>query len=318
MAEPKRIIFAGTPEFAAVALRRLIRDNHKIVAVYCQPDRPSGRGRIILPGPVKQVALDHRLPIEQPHDFKSEAAIASLQELHADLMVVAAYGLILPRAVLDAPQSGCINIHASLLPRWRGAAPIQRAICAGDPETGVCIMRMEEGLDTGPVFYSVRTPIDRTDTATSLHDRLAELGAEALIHVLEKWEHLKAVPQPQSGALYARKLEKHEAWINWNDEANHIDCQIRGLNPWPIAQTWIGKEILRIHRAQPCELRTDVATPPGTILHLETEGWIVKTGKGNLRIEQAQLPGGNILQCSDLARSRSWITPGILLGEHDE
>ncbi len=318
MVAPKRIIFAGTPEFAAVALRRLIEDGHEIVAVYCQPDRPSGRGRVILPGPVKRLALDHQLHIEQPIDFKTDEAIISLKNLHADLMVVAAYGLILPRAVLDSPRFGCINIHASLLPRWRGAAPIQRAICAGDTESGICIMRMEEGLDTGPVLYSTRTPIDATDTAATLHDRLAHLGATALAHVLSHWDSLQAVPQPESGVLYARKLEKHEAWIDWNHEAVVIDRQIRGLNPWPVAQTRMGTEVLRIHRAHPDPLRTDPAARPGTIVHLDKEGWVIQTGKGSICIEQAQLPGGNVLHCSVLGRARTWIQPGLQLGADDE
>ncbi|MBL4638853.1 MAG: methionyl-tRNA formyltransferase, partial [Proteobacteria bacterium] len=234
-----RIIFAGTPDFAANTLEALLTTDHEICAVYTQPDRPSGRGRKLTASPVKQLAVEHQIPVQQPLNFKSEEIKQILAAYQADLMIVVAYGLLLPQAVLDAPTLGCINIHASLLPRWRGAAPIQRAILAGDHETGICIMQMEAGLDTGPVLAQATCPIHDDDTAQILHDRLVLLGAKTLLETLPEIESRQQQAKKQDDALscYADKLKKQEAIIDWHQPAIRIAKQIHAFNPWPVAQT---------------------------------------------------------------------------------
>lgn len=312
-----RILFAGTPTFAVPALRALIAADWSVVGVYTQPDRPAGRGRKTAPGPVKQVAVDAGLPVFQPSSFKDPAALAQLQALQGDLMVVAAYGLILPPSVLSTPRLGCINIHASLLPRWRGAAPIQRAILAADDSTGVSLMQMEKGLDTGPVFATRQTDIGPRETAASLHDRLAIAGAELLMDSLPNIVSRQMTPDPQDNdkATYAAKLGKDEAPIDWERSAVEIDRQIRAFDPWPVAQTRYGVQALRIWEAAPLRTGERTAPPdlaPGTILGSGPEGIDVQTGDGVLRLARLQVPGKRPITAADFANARP--VDGSLLG----
>ena len=300
-----KIIYAGTPEFALPPLQALIGSEHQLVAVYTQPDRPAGRGRKIQFSPVKQCALEHGLKLLQPASFKNLEAINQLRSLQADLMVVAAYGILLPQAVLDAPRLGCINIHASLLPRWRGAAPIQRAILAGDRETGVCLMQMDAGLDTGPVLASARCAIAADDTGSRLHDRLAQLGAHLLsdkLAAIERGE-LAAVPQDDALACYASKLEKAEARIDWNMPADEIMRHIRAFNAWPVAETRYGDRQLRIWEARLVAGESDAL--PGTVLVAGKAGIEVACGKGRLQILRLQLPGGRAVSAGEFVNAHA-------------
>jgi methionyl-tRNA formyltransferase len=292
VAEPLNIIFAGTPDFAAQALQALLGTEHRVVAVYTQPDRPAGRGRKLVFGPVKQLAVDNGIAVYQPKSLKSAEAQAELAALGADLMVVVAYGLLLPQAVLDTPRLGCINIHASLLPRWRGAAPIQRAILAGDKESGVTIMQMEAGLDTGPMLHVIKCPIHDDDTGGALHDRLAQIGSQALLEVLPKLAAgvLTGEKQDDSQANYARKLEKAESRIDWSQPAQQIGRLVRAFNPWPVAHTGYGGEMLRIWEAMALDGDSSGAQP-GSVLATGKAGIDVATGSGILRITALQLPG---------------------------
>lgn len=294
-----RIIFAGTPDFAAESLKALLQTEHTVCAVYTQPDRPAGRGRKLTPSPVKQIALENDIPVEQPLNFKSEDSLATLDTYQADLMVVVAYGLLLPQAVLDTPRLGCINVHASLLPRWRGAAPIQRAILAGDTETGVGIMKMEAGLDTGPVLLEKRCPILNDDSAQVLHDRLATLGAEALVSSLAQIENRLAQARPQDEAhkTYAHKLEKQEALIDWQHSAEHILRQVNAFNPWPVAQTQWQGDTMRIWQAQLADTRQ--SGQPGEVLTVDKQGIDIACGSGALRITQLQVPGKRAMAVRD-------------------
>ena len=308
-----RIIFAGTPDFAAESLKALLHSGHDICAVYTQPDRPAGRGRKLTPSPVKQVALEHQIPVEQPLNFKDEASLRQLASYQADLMIVVAYGLLLPQAVLDTPRLGCINVHASLLPRWRGAAPIQRAILAGDKETGVGIMKMEAGLDTGPVLLEARCAIEASDNAQSLHDKLAELGAatllESLVDIEQGLQH--AVPQDDSQMTYAAKLQKQEAVIDWQQSAVQILRQINAFNPWPVTQTLWRDDTLRIWQAELGNEQNDAA--PGTVTAVSKQGIDVATGSGKLRITQLQVPGKRAMQVQDFLNANT-IETGEKLG----
>lgn len=299
-----RIVFAGTPDFAVPALQACAARG-EVVAVYTQPDRPAGRGRQLQMSPVKQAALDMGLPVQQPLNFKTEEALAVLRSHEADLMVVVAYGLILPQAVLDLPRLGCWNVHASLLPRWRGAAPIQRAIEAGDSVTGVCLMQMEKGLDTGPVLLQLKTPIGPKDNGGSLHDRLAQLGAEVLrdgLTLARAGMTLQAEPQPEDGVCYARKIEKSEAKLDWTLAAKALADKIRAFNPWPVAETEVQGERLRVYQAQ--VLTVDSGKPPGTVLAAGKDGIDVACGQNVLRLLAVQRDGGRVQSAAEYLNAR--------------
>lgn len=307
-----RIVFAGTPEFAAAHLQALLQAGLNIVAVYSQPDRPAGRGQKLAMSAVKQLAQQHELPVYQPVSLRAPEAQAELAALQPDLLVVVAYGLILPQAVLDIPRLGCINSHASLLPRWRGAAPIQRAIEAGDSESGVTVMRMEAGLDTGPMLLKVTTPISAEDTGGTLHDRLAELGPPA---VLQAIDGLAAVTldgelQDDELATYAHKLGKADARIDWARPAAELDRLIRAFNPWPLAHARWQDQPLKIWAARP----EAGSGQPGEILDCSKLGLLVACGDGALRLTRLQLPGGKPLAFADLYNARrEQFAPGQLL-----
>jgi methionyl-tRNA formyltransferase len=299
-----RIVFAGTPEFAVPALRACAARG-EVVAVYTQPDRPAGRGRQLQMSPVKQAALELGLPVQQPLNFKSEEALDMLRSYEADLMVVVAYGQILPQAVLDTPRLGCWNVHASLLPRWRGAAPIQRAIAAGDTITGVCLMQMEKGLDTGPVLLQLKTPIGPKDNGGSLHDRLSQLGAEVLrdgLTLARAGMSLQAEAQPEAGVTYARKIEKSEAKLEWDLSAKALADQIRAFNPWPVAETELQDERVRVYQAM--VLGDDSGKPPGTVLAAGKDGIDVACGQGTLRLLALQRDGGRVQSASEYLNAR--------------
>ncbi|BEH12662.1 methionyl-tRNA formyltransferase [Marinobacter shengliensis] len=306
-----RIVFAGTPDFAATALKALLEAGYNLVGVYSQPDRPAGRGRKLMPSPVKQVALDAGIPVFQPVSLKPEDAQQELAELKPDVMIVAAYGLILPKAVLDIPTHGCLNIHASLLPRWRGAAPIQRAIAAGDAETGITIMQMDEGLDTGDMLLKVTTPIHADDTGGSLHDRLADMGGKAIVEALVQLANSELAPEPQNDAdaNYAHKLSKEEGHIDWSRSAIEIERLIRAFNPWPGTFTDLGEQRIRLHQATALEQSCD--KEPGTVISREREGVEVACGTGTLKITSVQLPGSKAQSISDLINGgKQVLLPG--------
>lgn len=308
-----RIVFAGTPEFAAQHLQALLTSDHELIAVYTQPDRPAGRGQKLMPSPVKQLALQHALPVYQPQTLRDPTAQAELAALQADLLLVVAYGLILPQVVLDTPRLGCINSHASLLPRWRGAAPIQRAIEAGDSESGVTVMQMEAGLDTGPMLLKVRTPITAEDTGGSLHDRLAELGPPAVLQAIAGLaaDTLKGAVQDDSLATYAHKLNKDEARLDWRRPALELERLIRAFNPWPICHSTLNGEPLKVLAAQLAEGQGQ----PGQLIQAGREGLTVACGEGALRLTRLQLPGGKPLNFADLFNSRrEQFALGTLLG----
>lgn len=307
-----RIVFAGTPEFAAQHLQALLDAGREIVAVYTQPDRPAGRGQKLAPSPVKQLALQHGIAVYQPQTLRDPAAQAELAALAPDLMVVVAYGLILPQVVLDTPRLGCINSHASLLPRWRGAAPIQRAIEAGDASSGVTVMQMEAGLDTGPMLLKVTTTITAEDTGGSLHDRLATLGSQAVVEAVTKLAagELRGEVQDDSLATYAHKLNKDEARLDWSRPAVELERLVRAFNPWPICHSTLNGEALKIHAAQLGEGQG----APGSVLAADRSGLTVACGEGALRLTRLQLPGGKPLSFADLYNSRrEQFAPGLVL-----
>ncbi|GAB2804931.1 methionyl-tRNA formyltransferase [Dyella kyungheensis] len=293
-----RVVFAGTPEFSVPCLEACRASGAEVVAVYTQPDRPAGRGRKLTPSPVKQAALAAGIAVEQPESLKSEEARATLAAYAPDLMVVVAYGLILPRKVLAIPRLGCWNVHASLLPRWRGAAPIQRAILAGDDESGVDLMQMEAGLDTGPVLLERRTPISGEDTGGSLHDRLSALGADALAEGLSRvlsGETLLPRAQPEDGVIYAHKLDKAEARLDFRRPAIELERQVRAFDPWPVAEGDVAGEMLRIWAARAIEGNG----APGSVLGMSREGIDIACGEGALRVTALQRSGGKRITAAD-------------------
>jgi len=304
----QRIVFAGTPEFAVPTLHALADSRHALAGVLTQPDRPAGRGRALRESPVKRLARQLGLPLSQPAGWSDPQALAALAAWRPDLLVVVAYGLILPAAVLSLPRFGCVNIHASLLPRWRGAAPIQRALLAGDLETGVTLMQIEAGLDTGPVLAQQRIPIDADATSGQLHDRLAQLGAALLVATLEPLQAGLLAPTPQSnqGVTYAAKIAKAEAQVGWGLPAAHIGRQVRAFNPWPVAETlWQGQQ-LRIWEARVLEESAAAApcadrAPPGTILGLAQGGLLVQCGQGLLVLTKLQLAGRRAVPAREFA-----------------
>jgi methionyl-tRNA formyltransferase len=285
-----KVIFAGTPEFAAQALAAIVEAGHEVALVLTQPDRPGGRGMALQPSAVKKLALERGIEVFQPLSLKDAAAQERIAAIAAEVMVVAAYGLLLPQAVLDLPRFGCLNIHASLLPRWRGAAPIQRALLAGDRETGVCIMQMEAGLDTGPVLLRGAFPIEPADTTASLHDRLAGLGAQLIVEALGKLP-LPASPQPADGVTYAHKIEKAEALVDWRRDAAELDRHIRAFNPFPGAQAVLGGQAVKLWRATPAAGHGE----PGQILAIDRSSIVVACGEGALAIGELQKAGGKRL-----------------------
>lgn len=301
-ADPLRVVYAGTPDFAVAGLTELLNSEHHVIAIYTQPDRPAGRGRKIKPGPVKQLALDHDIPVFQPLSLRDAEAQQQLAALKPDLMVVAAYGLILPEVVLNTPRLGCINIHASLLPRWRGAAPIQYSILAGDTESGVTIMQMDKGLDTGDMLLKANCPIDASDCAADLHDKLADLSGPLLLEAISQLAEGNVQPTAQDDSLstYAPKILKQDACINWNQSATEISLQVRAYNDWPIAYTQFGNERVRVWSAEPLGSNTLAETKPGTILDCQPGGILVACGNGTLNLKKIQFAGGKALSTRDI------------------
>ena len=311
------IIFAGTPTFAAQSLEAIIAQGHHVIAVYTQPDRPAGRGKKLVKSDVKHVAEQHNIPIYQPEKLTSQEDQKTLSDLKPDLMIVAAYGLLLPKNVLSIPTHGCINIHASLLPRWRGAAPIQRAIQAGDTETGITIMQMDEGLDTGDMLIKLSTPISNTETANSLHDRLAELGSEAILTYLQEYKNLS--PQKQDGdqSCYAKKLSKQEAQINWHTSANQIDKNVRAFNPVPVAFFELDDKRVRVFEG--CLIDHNGNEASGTILQKDKHGILVKCGQGAYLIKKLQLPGSKAMPVDAFVNGgKDLLNPGEVLISPDQ
>lgn len=306
MSQGLRIIFAGTPEFAAEHLTALIASKHQLIAVYSQPDRPAGRGKKLTASPVKEVALAHNIPVYQPLNFKSPEAVAELAALNADLMVVVAYGLILPKVVLDAPRLGCINVHASILPRWRGAAPIQRAIEAGDNETGVTIMQMDVGLDTGDMLIKAFCPILADDTGASLHDKLISVGTPALIAALDLIQAgtIKPEKQDDTESNYAPKLNKEEAALNWQLPTIELERKVRAFNPFPVAHTKPAgsgdDQRIRVWAASASD--QTVSAAPGSITQISEDGLWVACAEGQLILEQLQLPGKKAMNVGEILR----------------
>ena len=314
MSQSLRIVFAGTPDFAARHLAALLSSEHEVIAVYTNPDRPAGRGKKLSAPPVKQLALEHEIPVYQPENFKSDEAKQELAALNADIMVVVAYGMLLPQVVLDTPRLGCINVHGSILPRWRGAAPIQRSIWAGDKETGVTIMQMDIGLDTGDMLSIATLPIEATDTSASMYEKLAGLGPDALVECLADIASGKAVAEKQADELanYAKKLSKEEARINWSDDAAHIERCVRAFNPWPMSHFEAAENSIKVWQSRVAEQTSD--KPAGTILQADKTGIYVATGQGVLVLEQLQVPGKKAMSVQDILNSRaSWFEVGTQL-----
>ncbi|WP_122033471.1 methionyl-tRNA formyltransferase [Aliivibrio sp. EL58] len=314
MNKPLRIIFAGTPDFAARHLSALIDSHHEVIGVYTQPDRPAGRGKKLTASPVKELALEHNIPVFQPENFKTDEAKQELADQNADLMVVVAYGLLLPQAVLDTPKLGCINVHGSILPRWRGAAPIQRSIWAGDAETGVTIMQMDIGLDTGDMLSIATLPIEATDTSASMYNKLAELGPVALVECLSTIANGTAVAQKQNDELanYAKKLSKEEAKIDWTMDADAIERCVRAFNPWPMSHFSVEDKAIKVWQSR-VETYTGNATP-GTIIQADKTGIYVATGSNAIVFEQLQVPGKKAMGVQDILNSRKeWFEVGNTL-----
>ncbi|EDL52656.1 MULTISPECIES: methionyl-tRNA formyltransferase [Vibrio] len=314
MSQSLRIVFAGTPDFAARHLAALLSSEHEVIAVYTQPDRPAGRGKKLTASPVKNIALEHDIPVYQPVNFKSDEAKQELKDLNADIMVVVAYGLLLPQAVLDTPKLGCINVHGSILPRWRGAAPIQRSIWAGDAQTGVTIMQMDIGLDTGDMLKIATLPIEATDTSATMYDKLAELGPQALVECLADIASGNAAPEKQNDdeANYASKLSKDEAKIDWNQPAEFIERCVRAFNPWPMSFFSVEENNIKVWQSRVEDNATESVA--GTILKADKTGIYVATGQGTLVLEQIQIPGKKAMPVSDVLNSKaSWFEVSSVL-----
>ncbi|MGI2171533.1 methionyl-tRNA formyltransferase [Shewanella sp. MF05960] len=314
--KPLKIIFAGTPDFAARHLQALIDSQHEVIAVYSQPDRPAGRGKKLTASPVKVLAQEHNIAVFQPASLRNEAAQQELASLQADIMVVVAYGLILPKIVLDTPKLGCINVHGSILPRWRGAAPIQRALWAGDNETGVTIMQMDVGLDTGDMLLKTHLPIEATDTSASLYEKLAEQGPTALVEALTGLSEgsLQTEKQDESLANYAEKLSKEEARLDWHKSAKQLWQEIRAFNPWPVSYFEHQQSVIKVwqatYNAQAC------SQAPGTVIAATKQGVEIATADGSLIIETMQLPNKKPLDVADILNARGdWFTAGVCLNQ---
>ena len=306
-----RIVFMGTPDFAVPSLQALIDAGHDVCAVYTQPDKPQGRKQILTAPPVKTLALEHDIPVFQPNTLKNEDEQARLRELAPEVIIVVAYGKLLPKAVLDIPPHGCINVHGSLLPRWRGAAPIQWAVIAGDEMAGVTTMQMAEGLDTGDMLLTYETKVGETETAGELFDRLAQSGAELLTQTLVKLDEITPRPQDDAQSCYAHMLDKQMAVIDWSKSAHEIDCLIRGLNPWPIALTTLSGERLKVFAAEKAAGNGE----PGTVLEADPKkGLTVACGEGALRLTEIQLVGGKRMKATDFLRGHS-VAQGVKLGD---
>lgn len=306
------IVFAGTPDFAAGHLQALIDSRHNVIGVYSQPDRPAGRGKKLHPSPVKKLALEHNIPVYQPLNFKQDGAIEELEALNADIMIVVAYGLLLPAAVLEAPKMGCLNVHASILPRWRGAAPIQRAIQAGDTETGITIMQMDVGLDTGDMLSKTFLDINDDETGGSLHDRLLEQGPTALLQTLTLLQAGETIAEKQDDSLanYAHKLTKEEALINWSSPAKNIELSIRAFNPFPGAYTLLGDQRIKVWQAKVLDEATSLL--PGTIARVNSDGLDIATGSGLIRLLNVQLIGKKAMAIRDIINGQ----PNLFQPQH--
>ena len=314
MSDSLRIIFAGTPDFAAHHLDALLASAHQVVGVFTQPDRPAGRGKKLMPSPVKVLAQEHNVPVFQPASLRPAENQQLIADLNADVMVVVAYGLILPKAVLDMPRLGCINVHGSLLPRWRGAAPIQRSLWAGDAETGGTIMQMDVGLDTGDMLYKLSCPITAQDTSATLYDKLAGLGPQGLLETLRQLATGEAQPEVQDDTLvtYAEKLSKEEARLDWRLPAEQLERCIRAFNPWPVSYFIIDEQPVKVWKAS--VLETESSAAPGTILDAGKQGIQVATARGVLNIEELQPAGKKAMKAHELLNSRrEWFTPGSVL-----
>ena len=311
MSDSLRIIFAGTPDFAARHLDALLSSEHQVVGVFTQPDRPAGRGKKLMPSPVKVLAEEKGVPVFQPGSLRPQENQQLVADLQADIMVVVAYGLILPKAVLDMPRLGCINVHGSLLPRWRGAAPIQRSLWAGDAQTGVTIMQMDVGLDTGDMLHKLSCPVTADDTSGSLYDKLADLGPQGLLHTLTQLAAGTAKPEVQDEALvtYAEKLSKEEARVDWSLSAAQLERCIRAFNPWPMSYIVIDEQPVKIWQAS--VINTPTSAAPGTILEANRQGIQVATGEGILNLLSLQPAGKKAMGVQDLLNSRrEWFIPG--------
>lgn len=313
MSAPLKIIFAGTPDFAARHLDALLASEHQVVAVFTQPDRPAGRGNKLTPSPVKVLAQSNEIPVFQPTSLRPEESQRLVANLQADIMVVVAYGLILPKAVLDMPRLGCINVHGSLLPRWRGAAPIQRALWAGDSETGVTIMQMDVGLDTGDMLYKLACSVTAKDTSATLYDKLAQLGPQGLLETLSQLADNRAHPEKQDEALanYAEKLSKEEARLNWQLPAMQLERCIRAFNPWPMSFFNIDDQPIKVWQAS---VLPHADKQPGEIIQADKQGIKIATAEGVLNLLQLQPAGKKPMSAQDLLNSRrEWFEPGTIL-----
>ncbi|CAM4269726.1 methionyl-tRNA formyltransferase [Pseudoalteromonas byunsanensis] len=313
MTKSLRIVFAGTPDFAARHLSALINSSHQVVAVYSTPDRPAGRGKKLKASEVKTLALEHNLPVYQPESLKTDEAQRELAALNADVMVVVAYGVLLPKTILETPKLGCLNVHGSILPRWRGAAPIQRALWAGDQQTGVTIMQMDEGLDTGDMLHIATCPITAQDTSASLYDKLAQLGPDALLDTLEQLSNGTAVATKQDDAQanYAKKLSKEEADIDWQMSATQIALNVRAFNPWPVCYTTMQQQTVKIWQAEVVEQQGEA----GLVLSSDKNGIVIACGEQALKVTQLQPQGKKPMSAQDFLNGRAdWVTPGSKVG----